>query len=88
MADGPVTKSVRALIRKLRESDDGLDEGGEARASLAVHLAKVLDGGDAKMATAAVGRELRACLDDLSPRGERNGTDGLAEAIEGLGRPG
>lgn len=56
--DGPVTDAVRAKLDSLTEPDGAL-------AALAVSLAQSLDEG-AGMAAAAVARELRATLSELT----------------------
>lgn len=75
--DGQMTKAVRAAIRAVRKG--GLDAMGEARAQLAVTLAKELDAGELGLATAAVARELRATLGELPiPSEEKSTVDDLA----------
>lgn len=69
--DGPVTKAVRRAIRQARSA--GLDDMGEARAAVAVDLAKKLDGGKAVMASAAIAGQLLEALASLVPEEVGNG---------------
>ncbi len=87
--DGAVTRRVRALVKALRESGEGLDEAGEARAALAVLLAQLLDGGATGMSAAGLSRELSACLDRLAPEVTDDGAKEEFEGfLAGLSRPG
>ena len=80
--DGPVTKRVRAAIRQLRVNP-GLDEVGEARAALAVAMAKSLDWEAGPKEASQLSKELRACLTDLA--GEvRSDDDALRQLLSGL----
>jgi len=82
VADGPVTKRVRAAIRQMR-TNPGLDEVGEARAALAVRMAQALDDGADPREAPPLSKELRACLTDLA--GEARGDDDdLRQLLSGL----
>lgn len=80
MAAGPMEKAIRATLRALEVSPVS-----DARARLAVVLAKTLDG-DAGMATAAVSRELRATLTELESRDGGN-TDEFTDLLRQLSAP-
>lgn len=80
--DGPVTKRVRAAIRQVR-AKPGLDEVGEARAALAVRLAKELDGDAGPREAPQLVKELRACLTDLAGEVRRD-DDALRSFLDGL----
>jgi hypothetical protein len=56
-----VSDAVRGVVASLT-----LDELGEARAALALRLAAVLDSGQGVMATAAISKELRETLAELT----------------------
>jgi hypothetical protein len=80
--EGPVTRRVRAAIRQLR-AKPGLDELGEARAALAVRMAKSLDDEAGPKEVPQLSKELRACLTDLA--GEvRGDDDDLRQLLSGL----
>ncbi len=72
-ADGPVSE---ATLRRLQE----LDEADSPLGAIALMLAQTLDAG-AGMATAAVAKELRATLKELTPR---DGGDPFAEFMASL----
>lgn len=75
--DGPVTAAVRGVVASL-----DLDDLGRARAELAICHARNLDSGKALMASAAMGRELRDTLRELT--GEDNANDDFAAFVQGL----
>lgn len=55
--DGPTTRATRATL-----VERGADPATNAVAALALHLAGVLDRGEARSQVSNVARELRACL--------------------------
>ena len=79
---GPVSAAVAADIARLTPR---LDHPDASLMALALTLARTLDDG-AGMATAAVARELRATLADLTPE-EHHDDDGFAALIEQLRAP-
>lgn len=75
-----VTNAIRSVVASLE-----LDEVGKARAALALRLAEVLDSGQSLMATAAISKELRETLAELT--GEGGHDERLDKLIAGLSAP-
>ncbi len=76
---GPVEKAVRKDLRSWDAS------AGDGMPAVAVVLARQLDDG-AGLATAAVARELRACLETLRPQ-ETTSDDEFAQFLADLSAP-
>lgn len=82
---GQTAAAVEAAVGALRDKP-GLDEVGEARAALAVQLARYLDGDAGPRDAPQLVKELRACLTDVA--GEvRGDVDAIAQLVAGLSSP-
>ena len=77
---GPIETGVLADLA------DITGPGTEGMKATAVRLARTLDG-DAGLATAAVARELRACLSSLMREGTDEHSDALAALITRMSAP-
>lgn len=77
----PMAQAVRTTLARLE-----VDPSTDARAALAITLAKVLDA-DAGMAVAAVSRELRATLSELEAATAGEPDDAFATLIAELSAP-
>jgi hypothetical protein len=74
---------IEIRVRKLARSAPAGPEA-DVLAALALRLARTLDEDAAGSQTAAVARELRACVDALVP--DRDEADGLDELLDELRR--